>query len=130
VSAALVTGAAVAFCVLMAGLAIFQAALVAGAPIGHFAWGGRDRVLPAGKRVGSVIAIVLYALFSVIVLQRAALIAVIPWPGVTAVAAWVLVGYFVLGIGLNAISRSRPERLTMVPLCVVLSILTVVVALG
>ena len=37
-SAALVTGAAAAvFCVLMAGLIVFQAALIAGAPQGHFA---------------------------------------------------------------------------------------------
>jgi hypothetical protein len=130
VSGALVTGAAVAFCVLMAALTLFQAALVAGAPIGHFAWGGQHRVLPRAKRVGSVVAIGLYLLFSVIVLQRVGLIEVIPWPGLTAVATWVLFGYFVLGIALNAISRSRPERLTMVPVCVVLSLLTAVVALS
>lgn len=129
-SGELVTGAAVAFCVLMAALTLFQAALVAGAPIGHFAWGGQHRVLPRAKRVGSVVAIGLYLLFSVIVLQRVGLLEVIPWPGLTAVATWVLVGYFVLGIALNAISRSRPERLTMVPVCVVLSLLTAVVALS
>jgi hypothetical protein len=126
----LVTGAAIGFCMLMAALTIFQAALVAGTPIGHFAWGGQDRVLPRAKRVGSVIAIVLYALFSLIVLQRADLIGVIPSSGFTTVAAWVLFGYFVLGIALNALSRSRPERLTMAPLCVVLALLTGIVALA
>lgn len=46
--------AAIAFCVLMLALAVFQSALIAGAPIGQYAWGGRDRVLPRTKRIGSV----------------------------------------------------------------------------
>lgn len=129
-SAELVTGAAVVFCVLMAGLVVFQAALIVGAPMGHFAWGGQDRVLPVQKRLGSVISIGLYLVFAVLVLQRAGVADVIPWPAVTGVAIWVLAGYFVLGIVLNGISRSRPERWTMAPLCAVLAGLTVIVALS
>jgi hypothetical protein len=64
------------------------------------------------------------------VLARAGLAEVIPWPAVTAVGIWVLAGYFVLGIALNALSRSRPERWTMAPLCAVLAALTLVVALS
>ena len=130
-SAALVTGAAAAvFCVLMAGLIVFQAALIAGAPLGHFAWGGQDRVLPVQKRLGSAISIGLYLIFAVLVLQRAGLANVLPWPGIVVVATWVLAGYFALGIVLNAVSRSRPERLTMAPLSAVLTVLTVIVALS
>ena len=124
------TGAAILFCVLMAGLTLFQVALICGAPLGRFAWGGQDRVLPVQKRVGSVISIGLYLIFVVVVLQRAGLAEVIPLPTVTAVATWVLAGYFVLGIGLNAISRSKPERWTMAPLCALLAALTVIVALS
>jgi hypothetical protein len=129
-SDALVTIAATLFCVLMAALAVFQAALIAGAPLGHLAWGGQDRVLPVQKRLGSAISIGLYVVFAVLVLQRAELAGVLPWPGVVDVAVWVLVGYFALGIVLNAISRSRPERWTMAPLCAVLAVLAVIVALG
>ena len=121
---------AVIFTALMAGLAVFQLALVAGAPIGHFAWGGQDRVLPRGKRIGSVTSVVLYALFSLVVLQRAELIAVIPWQAVVDVGSWVLVVYFALGIIMNALSRSTPERWTMAPLCAVLTVLAAIVALG
>ena len=46
------------------------------------------------------------------------------------VATWVLVGYFVLGIGMNAISRSRPERAVMTPVCVILAVASLVIALG
>lgn len=124
------TFAAIAFCVLMAALALFQLALIVGAPIGHLAWGGQDRVLPARKRVGSVISIVLYALFAIVVLQRAGLVSVIPVPAIVDIGIWVLFAYFVLGIVMNALSRSKPERWTMAPLCLVLAVLVLVVALS
>jgi hypothetical protein len=37
------------------------------------------------------------------------------------VALWVLVGYFALGILMNAASRSRPERLVMTPVALLLA---------
>jgi hypothetical protein len=123
------TAAAIAFTVIMGGLALFQLALVAGAPLGRFAWGGQDRVLPAGKRVGSVVSAVLYALFSVVVLQRASLVDALPTI-VADIGIWVLVAYFALGILMNGISRSRPERYTMAPLNLVLAVLALLVALG
>lgn len=129
-SAGLVAGAAVTFCVLMVALIIFQAALVAGAPLGRLAWGGQDRVLPIRKRLGSATSIGLYLIFAVLVLQRAGLAEVIPWPAVVDIATWVLAGYFLLGIVLNAASRSKPERWTMAPLCAVLAVLTGLVALS
>ena len=126
----LATAAAALFCVLMAALTVFQAALIIGAPLGEFAWGGQDRVLPVRKRLGSVVSIGLYLVFLVVVVQRAGLAEVIPWPAVVDVAIWVLVAYFVLGIGLNSISKSKPERWTMAPLCAVLAALTLIVALS
>ena len=126
----LATAAAALFCVLMAALTVFQAALIIGAPLGQFAWGGQDRVLPVRKRLGSVISIGLYLVFLVVVVQRAGLAEVIPWPAVVDVAIWVLVAYFVLGIGLNSVSKSKPERWTMAPLCAVLAALTLIVALS
>lgn len=43
---------------------------------------------------------------------------------------WVLAAYFVLGIVMNAMSRSVPERATMTPVCAVLAAACVLVALG
>ena len=121
--------AGVAFCVLLAGLALFQAALVAGAPLGAFAWGGQHRVLPTRLRIGSVVSIGLYLVFSLIVLDRAGLWPIEPFSAIRPYATWVLAAYFVLGIAMNAISRSRPERLTMTPLAAVLALCCVLVAL-
>jgi hypothetical protein len=118
---------AVVVCVLLAALGGFQVALIAGAPLGRFAWGGQDRVLPLGKRVGSAVSIALYAAFALVVLSRAGLVAALP-EAFAAVACWVLAAYFALGVLMNTASRSRPERWTMAPLCVVLAVLTVLVA--
>lgn len=123
------TVAAVAACIILAALAVFQIALIAGAPIGRFAWGGQHDVLPRKLRIGSVTSIVLYALFALVILGRAGLVTILP-EVVTTVGIWVLVVYFALGIVLNGISKSKPERNLMAPVSLVLAALCLVVALG
>ena len=46
------------------------------------------------------------------------------------VITWVLVAYFTFGIALNALSRSRAERVTAAPACLLLSVASLVLALG
>jgi hypothetical protein len=121
--------AAVVALVLLASLAVFQGLLVAGAPLGRFAWGGQNEVLPTNLRIGSVVSIALYAGFAVLILQAAGSLALLP-DGFVGVAIWVLTGYLVLGIAMNAISRSRPERMVMTPVVAILAAACVVVALG
>ena len=116
-------------CAILAALAVFQAALITGAPLGHFAWGGQHRVLPRNLRIGSIVSIVLYAFFAAIILQRAGVIAVLPAP-VADVGIWVVAAYLALGIPLNAISRSLPERYTMTPVVIALFALVLTVAMG
>lgn len=43
---------------------------------------------------------------------------------------WVLAAYFTLGIVMNGISRSKPERLIMTPTAVILPALYLVLALS
>lgn len=121
--------AAIALTVILAALAMFQLALALGAPLGRFAWGGAHRVLPTNLRIGSVVSIVVYAVIAVLALDRVDLIDVVP-DGVSTVGMWIAFGYFVLGIPLNAISRSRPERYTMTPVVAVLAVLSLLVALS
>jgi hypothetical protein len=123
-----ITSAALLGVVLLGALAVFQTFLVAGAPLGRFAWGGQHVVLPPRLRVGSGISVLLYAAFAVLILQAAGALAVLP-RGLVDVAIWVLTGYFALGIVLNAVSRSRPERLVMTPVVLVLAIVCLVLAL-
>ena len=122
------TIAAVLICVLLGGLAVFQALLGFGVPWGRFAWGGQHRVLRRQLRVGSVISIAIYVLLAAMVLARADLLSLGLPQGVMRVAAWVVAGYFLLGIGMNLASRSQPERPVMAPLSAPLCGLCVVVA--
>jgi hypothetical protein len=121
--------AAIALTVILAALAVFQLALALGAPIGRFAWGGRHRVLPTKLRIGSLVSIVIYAVIALLALDRSGAIDVVP-DGVSTVGMWIVFAYFVLGIPLNAISRSKPERYTMTPIVTVLAALSLLVALG
>ncbi|GAA2041963.1 hypothetical protein GCM10009819_30210 [Agromyces tropicus] len=121
--------AALVLTAILGALAIFQLALALGAPIGRFAWGGQHRVLPARLRVGSAVSIAVYAVIATIALDRAGVIDVVPDP-VAVVGMWVVFACFVLGIPLNAVSRSRAERVTMTPIVTVLALLSLVVALG
>jgi hypothetical protein len=123
--------AAVVAYVLLAALAVFQIALAAGAPLGSLAWGGRHRVLPRGLRIGSAVAVVLYALFVWII---AAAVAGVDRFGDYVPAAnpaiWVLAAYFGVGILANLVSRSRPERFVMTPVAAVLFTCCLVIALA
>ncbi len=122
--------AVIAACSILGLLALFQVALAAGAPLGEFAWGGQSKVLPARLRIGSIVSIVIYALIAVILLERVGVVRAFGDVAVVQVAAWVVFGYFALGILLNALSRSKRERYTMTPVVLVLAVLTLIIAIG
>lgn len=121
--------AAVLACLILAALAVFQALLIAGRPIGRFAWGGQHDVLPRNLRIGSAVSILLYAVFAIIILERAGISDMLP-DVVAEVGIWVQTAYFALGIIMNGISRSKPERNLMTPVCIILTLLCLVVALS
>ena len=114
---------------ILAVLAVFQLSLALGAPLGRFAWGGQHRVLPVRLRIGSAVSILIYALIAVIAWDRVGAIDVFAEP-FSEIAMWVIFAYFVIGILMNALSRSKPERYTMVPVSAVLAILSFFIAMG
>jgi hypothetical protein len=117
--------AAVAVLALVLG---FQLLLVAGAPFGHAAWGGRHRVLPTKLRAASAAAAVIIAVMAWVVLARAGM--VVPGAGSAAirVAAWVLVVFFALNTVANGVSKSAVERFVMTPATLFMVACLVVVA--
>lgn len=123
------TAAAILACLILAALAVFQSLLIAGRPLGRFAWGGQHDVLPRNLRIGSAVSILLYAVFAIVILERAGLSQLLP-EGVAQVGIWVLAAYFALGIVMNGISRSKPERNVMTPVCIVLAGLCLLIALS
>lgn len=121
--------AATAFCGLLLLLGLFQASLAAGAPLGHFAWGGQHRVLLTRLRIGSISSLFLYALMTLLVLSKAEVIEAVP-ERVATVGSWAVTTYCLLGIAMNAASSSKPERVTMAPVAALLFLLSLPVALG
>src|SRR4051794_5040599 len=115
--------------VVLGCLAVFQLLLTFGAPLGRFAWGGRNEVLPNGLRIGSAVSIVLYAAFALLMLQAAGVVTVLP-RSAGHVAVWVLTAYFAVGVAMNAASRSRSERQVMTPVALALTVVCLVLALG
>lgn len=111
-------------------LSVFQILLIAGLPIGKFAWGGAHDVLPNQLRIASIFSIVLYVVFALFILNKASVVAYINNSQVVTVGMWVFTAYFLLGVFMNAISRSKPERLLMTPVALLLAVLILHVSLG
>ena len=111
------------------GIAAFQVALALGAPFGQASWGGRIAgKLPAGLRVASAVAAVVWVLAALIVLASGGFeIAPIP-DGVARWGTWVLVGLLPVGALMNLASSSRWERFLWGPTALILAALCFLVA--
>ena len=125
----LVQNAAVAATIVLLGLVCFQVALAAGAPLGNFAWGGAHRVLPKPLRIASAITTFIYAATALVMLEAAGVIDLVASDEPVRAAMWLLVALFCLGTVMNAISRSRRERI-MALVALVLGALSLIVARG
>ena len=116
---------------LIGALVGFQVALALGAPLGAAAWGGQHAgVLPFRLRMASaVVGLLVYPILAAVILAAAGLIADDWLPIDPTVAMWILTGFFALGTVVNAISRSKPERI-WAPVSGALAVCCALIALG
>ena len=114
---------------LIAVVALFQLALVFGAPWGQAAWGGQNPGrLPARLRVASLGSAVLLILMAWVILATAGIVEVPPVPtSWLRPLTWVITAYFSLGAVMNLISRSRLERIWS-PVSLVIAVCCALVA--
>ena len=113
----LATYVALVIFVLMAG---FQLLLALGVPWGHLAWGGFHKRLPTRLRIGSLVAVGIYVLGIVAVLDitgRANLLESSSFPKGVLWFLVVLFGFSILG---NIMSNSRLEKRFMTPVAILL----------
>lgn len=120
--------AAAAATVVLALVLVFQLLLVAGAPFGGAAWGGRHRVLPVALRAASAVAVVVIVLMAWVILARAGLVPPGAEPVAVRVATWVFVAFFGLNTLANAASTSPVERFVMTPATVFMVACLIIVA--
>lgn len=115
--------------VVLSGLGVIQALVLAGFPLGEYVWGGQEPVPTPRLRWSAAIALVILLGFALLLTSRAGFLPGGESPAIV-IATWVLFAYSVLMVGLNAVSRSRPERLTATPASALLALSTLVLALG
>ena len=122
--------AAYGFALLAALVAAFQIALVAGAPWGRFTQGGAHAGrLPAVPRAAAGVSAVLIVGMAILVRARSGALgpsaaqAVGPW-------AWSAVALSFVTLLANAVSPSRVERRTWVPVAAAMAATSLTVALG
>ncbi|HEX6401319.1 MAG TPA: hypothetical protein VF108_12745 [Actinomycetota bacterium] len=109
-------------------IAVFQAALALGAPLGRAAWGGTRSHLPPGLRVASGIAAVFWSCAAAVVLARSDVGATFLPDVVARWGTWILVVVLAIGAVMNAASSSRWERYLWAPLALVLAVLCFFIA--
>lgn len=117
-------------CGILAILIVFQVLLAFGAPLGQYAWGGSHVVLPTKLRIGSVISIILYFFFALIILSSAKVLDILISKDILNIAIWVLTAYFSIGVFMNGISRSKRERAVMTPAALALAFACLLIALN
>ena len=117
--------------VIALGVAIFQIALVAGAPLGEYTMGGQHPgKLPGQFRVTAAVSAIIMVAQSGHDLAQAGILNPALSPGQNAIVNWFWFVFAVLGLIVNSISRSKKERNTWVPVLLVSAICTLLVALN
>jgi len=108
---------AAAVLILLGLLSIFQLMLILGAPFGRATWGGGHDVLPMNFRIGSAVAIAMYAAILWLCRRR------LQFPSRSGYrrALWAVVAYFTVGVFMNVASSSPWERFLMAPVALALA---------
>jgi hypothetical protein len=115
----------------LALVALFQLALLLGAPMGEYAFGGTHKgKLPTGFRIASLVSIAVYLGIAGHVAAQLGMVQKLLPAGFNAVANWAIVGLMLVSLVMNAISRSKKERDLWVPVALLLVASSVIVALG
>lgn len=123
---------AMAAACLLGLVAVFQVALVLGAPWGEYTQGGvNPGSLPTGGRVLAAASAVLLLVMAAAVLARVRIGPLRSAPRrLVAVLAWFTAVYGVLGVLLNLATPSARERLVWAPVTAVIAVLVLVAVIG
>ncbi len=121
--------AAIITVVVFGVISVFQLLLALGLPLGKLAYGGKYEKLPTNMRIMSIVAIGIFALGAISVLEQAGIITVFNNPIFTLVVVWIIAIYLAFNTLLNAISKSKQEKLIMTPLSLISAICCFLVAI-
>ncbi len=121
--------AAIIAVVLFTGMSVFQLLLVLGLPFGRLAYGGKYEKLPSKMKITSLIGIIIFIFASLSVLERADIIIIFNNPMFVTVFVWIIAVYLAFNTLMNAISKSKWEKLIMTPISLTLAICCFIVVI-
>lgn len=117
--------------VALVAVGLFQIGLALGAPMGEYAFGGQNPGrLPLPYRIASGISVLVYLGIAGHYLAQIGVFEPLLAPNLNSVVNWALVGFNALALILNSISRSSKERKLWVPVLLLMTVCSVVIALG
>jgi hypothetical protein len=90
--------------------ALFQLALVLGAPMGEYAFGGQSPKLPAQYRFSSAVSFLVMLAICGHYIAQLGWLAPLLEPDLNAIINWVLVGFFTLSAVVNNLTKSEKEK--------------------
>ena len=109
---------------------LFQLALAAGVPWGHLAMGGCfPGVFPRQMRVAAVIQALILSGLALIVLSKANII-LADFYELSNTLIWVVVGISIASLVMNTITPSKQERAIWMPVALILTISSSIIALN
>ena len=112
-------------------VAVFQWTLVLGSPFGEYTLGGQNRGrLPKKLRVVSFVSMLVNLAIAGHYYAQTGAVQTLLNTELNEIANWALVGFFAIGLSMNAISRSKKERNLWVPVLIVSLICAILVASG
>src|SRR5215210_3804464 len=107
--------AAFLYAIISLGVVAFQIGLAAGAPWGAYAMGGAfPGQFPPALRIAALVQAALIVGMAAVVLARAGLV-LATWSRVSRWLVWVVVAFAAVGLVLNLITPSAPERAIWAP---------------
>ena len=122
---------AVILIVTMAFVALFQLALALGAPMGEYAFGGQNPgKLPVRYRVASAVSILIYAAIAGHELTQLGVLEKLLPADLNAAANWAIFALNVLSLIMNSVTRSTKERKLWAPVALLMSVTSLIIALG
>jgi len=121
--------AAIIAVVLFTGMSIFQLLLVLGLPFGRLAYSGKYEKLPSKMKIISLVGIVIFVFATLSVLERAGIITIFNNLMLVTVFIWIIAVYLAINTLMNAISKSKWEKLIMTPISLTLAVCCFIVVI-
>lgn len=109
-------------------MAFFQMMLALGVRIPGAAWGSRYGTLPPGLRFASLVAVLIFIILILVVLEKLGTISLFRSPRFVNAMLWIFGVYFLLNTVMNAMSSGAIEKYFMTPVAFTMSVLCFFVA--